>query len=265
MPSRLSVVVALCVLASWTVTAAPVDPHSPEANSAPFEQAAETPAAQPAPAEAAAPAPVPSPEVTPSAPPATTNANVPADIADKLNAVGAEMDKAEGAASENIPSPNENADPPPSGLAAVLRGVYALLIVIVLIVAAYAVLIRLRRHAPMLAGGEFASVVGRLHLDTRFALHFVRVGDKVLLLGVTSQNINILEAFDAATFNLEHTKPMPEVESPHDFMDHLRASTHALNPMTPGGADDEEIVSLRGDIERLKRYLEEGPRVDPEH
>jgi flagellar biosynthetic protein FliO len=250
----MSIVLALCALAAWTATAAPVDPHSPEANSAPFEQTIEE----------AAPAASPPAEITPTAPAATTAA-ASAEMADILNAVGAEMDKAEGAAAEKAQEPAKDAEKPAPGLGSLLRGVYALIIVLVLIIAAYALLARLRRHAPMLGGGEFASVVGRLHLDTRFALHFVRVGDKVLLLGVTAQNINILEAFDAATFNLEHTTATPTVESQHDFMEHLRASSHALNPMAPGGADDEEIVSLRGDIERLKRYLEEGPRVDPEH
>lgn len=258
MPSRMSIVPVLCVLASWGVAAVPADPHSPEANSAPFDQAIEKPVAQPA-------AMPPAPEATPTAPTAETKTDVAPDMAGILDAVGAEMEKAEGTAAAAAQTPAKATLEPKSGLASLLQGIYALVIVLLLIGAAYALLMRLRRHAPMLGGGEFASVVGRLHLDTRFALHFVRVGDKVLLLGVTAQNINILEAFDAATFNLEHTKAMPEVESQHDFMDHLRASTHALNPMTPGGADDEEIVSLRGDIERLKRYLEEGPRVDPEH
>jgi flagellar biosynthetic protein FliO len=284
----LSVALAVCALGWLAAAAPPADPYSPEANSTPFEKkAVEKPAA----AEAAAPAPEAkpaeaAPEQTP--PPAAKAEVAPAETKPEAapaeapkqpesapaaatktpdwwgpirDATGAEVDKAAAPAGSQ-PQKTAAEAIQPSGAKSVLKGIYALLVVLALIVGTYAVLLRLRRHAPMLAGGEFASVVGRLSLDSRFALHFVRVGDKVLLLGVTAQNINILEVFDAATFEQNRIAPDQPVEPQHDFLAHLRASTETLNPIA-SGSEDEELLSLRGDIERLKRYLEEGSRVDP--
>lgn len=258
----------------------PVEAAAPKAVTAPKAEAvpAKSEEATTPQAAAAAPAPAPEPAAVeaPAQPAPAAAAPQPAATPDSgktpdwwgpiRDATNAEIDKSAAANSGTIgPATSTAASPASASTGGSLwRGLSALLIVLALIVASYALLIRIRRHAPMLAGGDFATVVGRLPLDPRFALHFVRVGEKVLLLGVTAQSINVLEVFDAASFQQGGGEAVPEAENHQDFLAHLRASGAALNPMTPGAADDEDIVSLRGDIERLKRYLQETPNVDPE-
>lgn len=275
-PSRMACVLVLACL-SCAITAAAqepspaaaVDPYSPEANSEAFPEPA-APQADPAPAQEppADPAPAeeqPAPEATGEAPPppAAPPVEEPFPGWNKLQQeTGAAMgDEGADPLAEGGPA---SAPEPRSGWKTVASTFSALLIVLALIIGCYVALGRLRRHAPMLGGGELAQVIGRLHLDPRYALHFVRVGDRVLLLGVSQQSVALLETFDGAAFDPAEGAT-PTTESPQDFLAHLRASGEALNPMPASADDDEEIVSLRGDIERLKRYLEEGPRSDPEN
>jgi len=265
--TRFLFVLGLALVACvFSPMAAPApDPYAPEANSEPFPEEA-----APAPAPEAAPAPTDEPVPAPAEPAAPAEASAPEapapeeafpgwdQIRDRtgkaLEASGAEA----GPEAESVSTAAEA----PAGWKTALNSVSALFFVLALIVGCYVLLLRLRRHAPMLGGGELAQPLGRLHLDPRYALHFVRVGERVLVLGVTAQNVSLLETLDAAAF--DRSGAASETETPQDFLAHLRASGEALNPLAVGAEDDEEIASLRGDIERLKRYLEEGPPRDSE-
>src|SRR5690606_11866995 len=106
--------------------------------------------------------------------------------------------------------------------------------------------------------------LGRMPLDHRTVLHFVAVGEKVLVVAVTQGSVALLGTFNAEVFETpaaaSGTPPAPGVSG--DFLAQLQASAQSMDSAT-GADDDVEIASLRNDIERLQRYLKEGPR-EPE-
>lgn len=112
---------------------------------------------------------------------------------------------------------------------------------------------------PILAGAGIAQVLGRTYLEPKVALHFVKTGGRVLVVGVTPQTIALISEFDAADF--EASPAISELPKPAigaaDFLSRLKEQ-QAASAAAP--VADEDLEALRGDIQRLKQFLQESRR-----
>lgn len=149
-----------------------------------------------------------------------------------------------------------------------VQGLLALSFVIALILIAYWALQRWGKRVPMLAGAHLGKVLGRVYLDRGTTLHFVQVGEKVLLVGVNANSVSLLGEFSSTVFNGHASAPAmggaavaPAPFNPDSFLAELRtrSAQFAQTERVPR-AEEDEIASLRGDIQRLQRYLREENR-----
>ncbi|HIJ66290.1 MAG TPA: FliO/MopB family protein [Candidatus Hydrogenedentes bacterium] len=144
------------------------------------------------------------------------------------------------------------------------KALYGAFITFALLALFVYVMHRIRRRSPLLAGGGLAKVVGRFHLNPRASLHFVRVGDRVLILGITRENISLVSEMDAAAFDeaREETEDQTQPEKrPVDFLAHLRDNVRSINRDETDATDvQDELDSLRGEIRRLQRNLRDESR-----
>jgi flagellar biogenesis protein FliO len=120
---------------------------------------------------------------------------------------------------------------------------------------------------PLLAGTQLAQVLGRTHLEPKAALHFVKTGGRVLVVGVTPTGMHLITEFEAEQFEqglatVPEPAPLASAQRPSsaeaNFLAKLReqqerASASALEA-------NDELDSLRSDIQRLKQYLQENRR-----
>ena len=149
-----------------------------------------------------------------------------------------------------------------------LRGVFALCVVIALILFVYYGVRRWGKKVPLFAGASLGTVLGRIHLERGTTLHFVRTGGRVLIVGVNGNAVSLVSDLDAAAFESFEAVPEEENEAappfnPDSFLAQLQASSRAMGPGVEMGqthVDDDEIAALRGDIQRLQRYLREEAR-----
>jgi len=157
----------------------------------------------------------------------------------------------------------------PGAVGKMLRGVFALCVVIALILFVYYGIRRWGKKVPLLAGGSLGSVLGRIHLERGTTLHFVRTGGRVLVVGVNGNAVSLVSDFDAAAFESfeggvrgEENEVAPPF-NPDSFLAQLQASSQAMGPgleKEQTRVEDDEIAALRGDIQRLQRYLREESR-----
>ena len=176
-----------------------------------------------------------------------------------------DADAAEGEAAEPPPAPAE-----PSLATEALRvfGILAALLA-VLVLATYGVR-RLGQRTRILAPADLGTVLGRLYLSPKASLVFVETGGRLLVLGMTPQQITLLTEMDpgavgaaprsedsAADATAHRTRDGAE---PRDFMALLRERTETEAPTRAPLGDEDDVAELRGDIERLKRYLAERDR-----
>lgn len=172
----------------------------------------------------------------------------------------AEIDSDEGGAFPSSPVPDAGR--------AMLKGLFALCIVLALIFLVYYAARRWGKKVPLLAGASLGKVLGRIHLERGSTLHFVRTGGRVLVVGVNGNAVSLVSDFDAAAFESIEAVPEEEHEAappfnPDSFLAQLQASSQAMGPaleMEQTQVDDDEIAALRGDIQRLQRYLREEAR-----
>lgn len=155
-------------------------------------------------------------------------------------------------------TPRISAAPARSMLQNLARGVIALCVVLALILISYYLLGRFGKKTPLLAGANLGQILGRVHLSPRACLYFVRVKDRVLVVGVTPANISHVaempaEKFDAAA---EKKTQSPAPQGENAFLKELKSQ---VNASAPDDVDDE-IAALRGDLDRLQRYLQESTR-----
>ncbi len=265
--ARLLLLVAWVCLACLEVALAQtaVDPYSAEAHSAPFDASTDThpvaeqglsPSPQPVEKTPVVPEPSPTPVAKPEASSDTFEGweEIRARTNDALDAAG------------NAPMQAGNEDTvatsPPGILSNLLRVAAALALIIALIIASRLFLMRYGRRSSLLAGSQYARVMGRVYLDPRTSVNFVSMCGKVLVLGVTQSSVTHLATFDAKDFDVaenESSHTARDTEgAPLDFLTTLRSSSRAIDESP--ATDDTEIVSLKGDIERLQRYLREGSR-----
>jgi flagellar biogenesis protein FliO len=147
-----------------------------------------------------------------------------------------------------------------------LQTVAALCVVVALILIGSYALRRWGKRVPLLAGAHLGKVLGRLYLDRGTALHFVQVGEKVLLIGANANSISLISEYAAGAIHGRAKASGTEISAaapfnPDSFLAELRARSQDL----AGGerlprAEEDEIANLRGDIQRLQRYLREENR-----
>ena len=120
----------------------------------------------------------------------------------------------------------------------------------------------LRRYSgktPLLAGQRLGTVLGKMYLDPKTSIHYVKTGGRVLLVGVTSRQVALLaefeaEAFEQACETLSAAGDSPNASPATSFLSELQAHQEQLT--TP----DDDLVMLRGDIQRLQQSLQEKMR-----
>jgi flagellar biogenesis protein FliO len=158
---------------------------------------------------------------------------------------------------------------------ATLKTVYALLIVLLLILLTAFIVPRLSpylnrlvgRRGAILAGPQLATLLGKVQLTPNAALHFVQAGGRVLLVGVTQNAVSLLAEFDEEMFEEENNRQTADTQdnAPGDFLEEVQTRTQR---MREGGNEtrvpDVDIDSLRSEIQRLKRYLQETSRETTE-
>jgi len=146
-----------------------------------------------------------------------------------------------------------------------LKAVYGALITFALLAAFVYIMHKLRRHSPLLAGGGLAKTLGTFHLTSQASLHFVRIAGKVLVLGVTRENIALVTELDASVLETapNQTEAQNGDQPAASFEAQLRTRLDALSAGADGKDKDEierELGSLRDEIGRLRRYLREDAR-----
>jgi len=182
-----------------------------------------------------------------------------------LDKVGEEM-------GANAASEDGDQTPVPSGglgVAIYLKAAAALLLVLGLIVLLSYGVRRLGGRSPLLRGLNLGQVLGRIYLTPRASLHFIRAGGRVLVVGVSPNQVSLVAEFDASAFEAELEQEGEEAERPQQTSSLGSFISHLVARPTPGAAEsaqavsDAEIASLRGDIQRLQEYLRETSRGEP--
>lgn len=155
-----------------------------------------------------------------------------------------------------------------------LQTIMALLIVLgVFILLAYG-LRRLGQRTSVFPQSNVASVIGRVYLTPRVSLHFIRTGDKVLVVGVGQNEPALLTEFPADAFEKQQMPAQGLAENARDsreslgqqrpgdeFWAELQAKTRELtrDEQSPS-SDTADVNSLRDDIQRLRQTLQESAR-----
>jgi flagellar biogenesis protein FliO len=114
------------------------------------------------------------------------------------------------------------------------------------------------KNTPLLAGMQLGTVLGKVHLGPRTALHYVKTGGRVLVIGVTQTSIALLTDFDAETF--ETAAPPEKTRKGKPFADLLEQLRPEAEQAAPAEPMDDELASLRGDVQRLRQYLRDSAR-----
>jgi flagellar biogenesis protein FliO len=141
---------------------------------------------------------------------------------------------------------------------------WALCLVIGLILIVYYFAKKFGRHTPLLAGANLGTVLGRIHLTRGATLYYVETGGKILIVGVTGNSISSVGEFDAADLDPEEETEGGGDLSPEDFLSQLQSTTKSMSQSIQATDDDDDIATLRGDIERLQQYLQEESRGVPD-
>lgn len=148
-------------------------------------------------------------------------------------------------------------------LPAALQGVMALCGTLALFLLLLAAFKRWGRRTPLLAGQSLGHVLGRIALSPQATLHFIRIKNEVLVVGVTQQSVRLLRTMEAELFDseVEEESSAPQVSGaePVDFLSQLQASQANLQRESSGF--DEELDSLKGDLQRLKQFFQDSARA----
>ncbi|MCH7959462.1 MAG: flagellar biosynthetic protein FliO [Candidatus Hydrogenedentes bacterium] len=149
---------------------------------------------------------------------------------------------------------------PTSGFIYYIRVFSAFCVVIALILLTGYLVRKLGKRIPLLAGAELGTILGRVYLARGTALHFVKTGGRVLVLGITNNSISLLKEFDADEFEALHAPSSNESENANegDFLAQFEESSRILRgsgQIALNDAEDDDISSLRGDIRRLREFI----------
>lgn len=150
----------------------------------------------------------------------------------------------------------ETGEPGLSGM--LLRAAMWLCMICAAILVVAYLLRKVGRRTPLLAGQQYGEVLGRLYLTPRVCLHYVRSGDRVLLIGVAQNTAQLITEFDAETFLAGSGSGEASGAPSRRFLERLRANLAHETGETSDA--DDEIAALRGDIQRLRQHLQERAR-----
>lgn len=189
--------------------------------------------------------------------PASSGSTLPADVWDRISSgiekeLTAATPPSDGGASGEGQSPQART----TGTS-MMRGIAALCAVLALILICYYAANRYGKKSPLFAGPGLGRVLGRIHLSPKAELYFVRVKDRVLVIGVTANEISRVAEFDAALFEEPRSAPAAgeeRSEKPSAFAKELRAQTL---PGPTENALSEEIAALKADLDRAQQYFRE--------
>ncbi|MBM3290635.1 MAG: FliO/MopB family protein [Candidatus Hydrogenedentes bacterium] len=145
------------------------------------------------------------------------------------------------------------------------KAVAATCVVVALILVCYYVAGRFGKKNPLFAASSLGRILGRVHLSPRAELFFVRVKDRVLVVGVTATEISRVAEFDAALFDdapqavasanaraVEHAS-LP-AQQPSAFAQELRAQT---SPEPTTTAVTAELAALKAELDKARQYFRE--------
>ncbi|HOJ33845.1 MAG TPA: flagellar biosynthetic protein FliO [Candidatus Hydrogenedentes bacterium] len=145
----------------------------------------------------------------------------------------------------------------------------ALLLVLALIVLGGYLLRRFSSKTSLLKGLSLADILGRVYLNPRATLYFVRTGGRVLVLGATPTQINLVAEFDASVFQeVEEKQPQTEAdvqEKKNSFARLLalvRHRTREEESKQQENQTEDSIKALHEEIVRLQQYLKEMSRSE---
>ncbi|MEA3365567.1 MAG: flagellar biosynthetic protein FliO, partial [Candidatus Hydrogenedentes bacterium] len=156
-----------------------------------------------------------------------------------------------------------------------------LLVVVALILLVYYILQRRSSGGRLLTGNRLGTVLGRLYLNPRVCLHFVRTGGKVLVIGQSQNALSLIAGFNEADFapvaeesggGKEAEESETAAPAGRSFFSELRANLTAFNrrpedelhKLSSTSLDENDIAALREDIDRLQEYLRDSTR-ESEH
>ncbi len=143
----------------------------------------------------------------------------------------------------------------------VFHGLIILLIVFaVILLCAYAIY-QWGKRTPLPSGASLGTVLGTIHLSPKASLHFVRVGQTVLVVGLTPAGMTTIAQLEAALFNRPAEPPKEQSPTPlrPRVLDYPKPAErpHRLKGFE---REEDEIAALKGDLARLQRYLQETSR-----
>jgi flagellar biosynthetic protein FliO len=203
------------------------------------------------------------PEKQPNAPSAADTAGMTANPTvsnDLLQAIGQAMDTgtATGGAEQQPPAGTDATQAPSTGTS-LMKSVAALCFVLALILAIYYVLNRYGKKSPLFAGTSLGTILGRVYLSPKAELHFVRVKDRVLVVGVTANEISRVAEFDAAMFEESQPAEVPaHVDLPPPQISTFAKELRAISAPEPTQlAVSDEIASLRAELDKARQYFRE--------
>jgi flagellar biogenesis protein FliO len=157
-------------------------------------------------------------------------------------------------------APAEGGDEKPAGsdydfTKQIMQAVAALFVVVAIILVLYYLMSRLGKKTPILAGASLGNVLGRIHLDPKTCLYFVRVKDRVLVVGVNPQSIATVAEMDAAQFEGKQaaTTDKSAVET---FRQILEEKSGALEPPFATTPEVADLAGLRDELEKVQQSLE---------
>lgn len=141
-----------------------------------------------------------------------------------------------------------------------MQGIIALCVVLALILLCTYFIKRFGAKTPLLAGASLGTVLGKIYLTPKIALHFVRVKNVVLVVGVTPNGVSTIAQLNGALFE-DQTQTVEGAQKSRqlDFLSQLTSASDPQSTRAPEGEDDE-IASLKGDLARLQKYLQETSR-----
>lgn len=144
----------------------------------------------------------------------------------------------------------------------VAQGVISLCVVLALILFCTWAVKRFGARTPLLAGTSLGTVLGKVYLTPKVALHFVKVRNVVLVIAVTPTGVSSIAQLNAALFDdIVNPSPSgPQNDRQLDFLSHLTGATKDSAPVRSSESEDDEIAALKGDIARLQQYLQETTR-----
>lgn len=139
----------------------------------------------------------------------------------------------------------------------ILRAVAATCVVVALILVCYYLVGRYGKKSPLFAGAALGRILGRVHLSPKAELYFVRVKDRVLVVGVTANEVSRVAEFDAAAFDdAQPATASGDVPAPSHsaFAKELRAQTA---PEPTASAVSDELAALKAELDKARQYFRE--------